>query len=101
MKFRQRGHEAEDPVDLFQRCALYHSFIFSDADNGPTVVSRLIRTQPAEWNKEVNEHMCATIDSLMEVAQHSQALLMSTWVLTNKVDRLLASPSATPAAPRA
>jgi hypothetical protein len=55
--------------------------------------------QPAEWNKEVNEHVCPTIDSLMEVAQHSQASLMSTWVLTNKVDRLLANPSATPTAP--
>jgi hypothetical protein len=43
--------------------------------------------------------VCPTIDSLMEVAQHSQASFMSTWVLTNKVDRLLASPSATPAAP--
>ena len=31
MKFRQRGHEAEDPVDFFQRRAQYHSFIFSDA----------------------------------------------------------------------
>jgi hypothetical protein len=100
MKFRQQGHEVEDPVDFFQRRAQYHSFIFSDTDDGPTAVSRLIRTQPAEWNKEVNERMCPTIDSLMEVAQHSQASLMSTWVLTNKVDRLLASPSANPAAPR-
>jgi hypothetical protein len=86
MKFRQRGHKVEDPVDFFQRRTQYHSFIFSDADD--------------EWNKEVNERMCPTIDLLMEVAQHSQASLMSTWVLTNKVDRLLASPSATPAAPR-
>jgi hypothetical protein len=78
MKFRQRGHEAEDPVDFFQRRTQYHSFIFSDADDGPTAVSRLIHTQPAEWNKEVNKCVCPTIDSLMEVAQHSQASLMST-----------------------
>jgi hypothetical protein len=65
------------------------------------VVSRLIRTQPAKWNKEVNERVCPSINSLMEVVQHSQASLMSTWVLTNKVDQLLASPSANPAAPRA
>jgi hypothetical protein len=99
MKFRQRGHEAEDPVDFFQRRTQYHSFIFSDTDDRPTAVSRLIHTQPAEWNKEVNERVCPTIDLLMEVAQHSQASLMSTWVLTNKVDWLLANPSATPAAP--
>jgi hypothetical protein len=64
IKFQQQGHEVEDPVDFFQRCAQYHSFIFSDADNGPTAVLRLIRTQPAEWNKEVNEQVCPTIDHL-------------------------------------
>jgi hypothetical protein len=89
MKFRQRGHESEDPVDFFQRRAQYHSFIFSDGDNGPTAVSRLIHTQPADWNKEINECLCPTIDSLMAVAQHSQAALMSIWLLSTKVDQLL------------
>jgi hypothetical protein len=77
MKFRQKGHDLEDLVDFFQRRAQYHSFIFSDDVDGPTAVSRLIRTQPADWNKEINEHICPTIDSLMAVAQHSQAALMS------------------------
>jgi hypothetical protein len=100
MKFRQKGHELEDPVDFFQRRAQYHSFIFSDDINGPTAVSRLIRTQPADWNKEINEHICLTIDSLMAVAQHSQAALMSIWLLTTKVGRLLAGSSTSSTAPR-
>jgi hypothetical protein len=100
MKFRQRGHESEDPVDFFQQRAQYHSFIFSDGDDGPTAVSRLIRTQPADWNKEINERLCPTIDSLMAVAQHSQTALMSIWLLSTKVDQLLSKSSAPSAAPR-
>jgi hypothetical protein len=99
MKFQQRGHESEDPVDFFQRHAQYHSFIFSDRDDGPTAVSRLIRTQPADWNKEINKCLCPTIDSSMAVAQHSQVALMSIWLLSTKVDQLLSKSSAPSAAP--
>jgi hypothetical protein len=99
MKFRQRGHNLEDLVDFFQRRTQYHSFIVSDDVNGPTAVSCLIRTQPADWNKEINEHICLIINSLMVVAQHSQAALMSIWLLTTKVDRPLVGSSTSSTAP--
>jgi hypothetical protein len=100
VKFRQRGHNLEDPVDFFQRHAQYHSFIFSDEVDGPTAISRLICTQLADWNKEINECICPTINSLMAVTQHSQAALMSILMLMTKVDRLLSGLSASSAAPR-
>ncbi|KAF7344711.1 TY3B-TY3B protein [Mycena venus] len=72
MKFRQKGCEEEAPLDFYQQRLLYHSFIFADQEDGPSVVARVLRTQPAEWTDVVNELKLPTVDSLLNYAQHGQ-----------------------------
>ncbi|KAJ7239992.1 hypothetical protein B0H12DRAFT_969518, partial [Mycena haematopus] len=100
MRFRQKGEETEEPLDFFQRRAQSHAFIFADVEDGPSTVARILRTQPVEWTKDVNERACPDIDSLLTYAQHNRASLLSTWLVANKVDTILAGSSASTASPR-
>ncbi|KAJ7920731.1 hypothetical protein B0H13DRAFT_2319013 [Mycena leptocephala] len=93
MRFRQKGQEVEDPLDFFQRRIESHSFIFSDIGDGPQAVARILRTQPAEWSKDVNETSCPDVDTLQNYAEHNHASLIASWMLSNQVDTLLANGS--------
>src|SRR6201996_3728022 len=93
MRFRQSGHEREDPLDFYQRRIKYHSFIFSDAADGPQAVTRVLRTQPAEWAKDVNEVICPSMGALQDLAEHSRDSLISTWVITRRIHSLTSATS--------
>ncbi|KAJ7232761.1 hypothetical protein B0H12DRAFT_1239517 [Mycena haematopus] len=98
--FRQKGHSDEEPLDFFQRRVRWHAFLFSDVADGPPAIARIIRTQPVEWFKDVNERVCPDIDTLMNYAEHNKASLLSAWVLAHRVEALMSGPSAsTHAAP--
>ncbi|KAJ7878922.1 hypothetical protein B0H13DRAFT_2346314 [Mycena leptocephala] len=89
MRFRQKGLESEDPLDFFQRRIESHSFIYNDAGDGPQAVARILRTQPAEWAKDVNETSCPDVDALQNYAEHNRASLIAAWLLANQVDALM------------
>ncbi|KAJ7605542.1 hypothetical protein DFH06DRAFT_1275604 [Mycena polygramma] len=78
MRFRQRGHETEEPTDFFARRKKYHSFLYSEED-GPMAVARIIRTQPPEWAKEISEVTCPTLRDLQLAAEHDRGILMTAW----------------------
>lgn len=100
MRFRQRGRNEEDPEDLFQRRIHYHSFIFSDVEDGPQAVGRILRTQLVAWYREVSERTCPSIEALMTYAKHNRASLLASYLLENKVNAVLGSAPHTGAAPR-
>ncbi|KAJ7190621.1 hypothetical protein GGX14DRAFT_579700 [Mycena pura] len=71
----------------------YHSFIFSDAADGPQAVVHVLRTQPAEWAKDVNEAYCPNMGTLQDLAEHSRDSLISTWVITRRIHSLTTTSS--------
>jgi hypothetical protein len=91
MRFRQKGAESEDPLDFFQRHIESHSFIYSDVGDGPQAVARILRTQPAEWAKDVNETSCPNVDALQNYGEHNRASLIASWLLANQVDSIMAN----------
>jgi hypothetical protein len=89
MRFRQKGLESEDPLDFFQRRIESHLFIYNDAGDGPQAVACILRTQPAEWAKDINETSCPDVDALQNYAEHNRASLIASWLLANQVDALM------------
>jgi hypothetical protein len=99
MRFRQKGRSDEEPEDFFQRRIQYHSFIFSDVEDWPQAVSRILRTQPVAWYREVSERTCPSIEALMTYAKHNRASLLASYLMENKVNALLGSTPSEGAAP--
>lgn len=61
MKFRQRGHTVETPLHFIQRRIRYHQFLYSDDNDRPNTVARILRTQPPEWGTIMNEYLCPNV----------------------------------------
>ncbi|KAJ7473553.1 hypothetical protein FB451DRAFT_1468458 [Mycena latifolia] len=99
MRFRQPGHGEEDPQDYFQWCLQHHSFLFSDAEDGVKVVSRVLRMQPPEWARDVNITKCPDIESLLAVAEQDADALVSSWKWRAQMDSILTSAPVQGAAP--
>lgn len=76
MKFRSRGLDEETPVDFMHRRIRYHSFLFSEDDDGPAAISRILRTMPVEWRTLLNEETCPSRILLIKAAsKHAEALI--------------------------
>ncbi|KAJ7142836.1 hypothetical protein C8R44DRAFT_866120 [Mycena epipterygia] len=86
MKFRQRGHEKEKPKEFFQRGINYHGFIFEDFLDGPKAVSRILHTQPTEWNSKINPSTCTKTTILLQEAKHQRKTLMGDWEFARLVN---------------
>jgi hypothetical protein len=54
MRFRQKGHENEWPLDFVQRWILYHMFLFLNELDGPSVIAQLLRNALDVWLGTVN-----------------------------------------------
>ncbi|KAG6905907.1 hypothetical protein DXG01_016987 [Tephrocybe rancida] len=48
MKFRQKNHDDELPLDFLQRRIQYHSFLYPEDLDGAIAVSRILRTKPTK-----------------------------------------------------
>ncbi|KAJ6611809.1 hypothetical protein B0H10DRAFT_2223726 [Mycena sp. CBHHK59/15] len=88
MRFRQRGHENENPADFFTRRKRYHSFLFEGEEDGLAIVARILRTQPPAWTKDVNENTCPTIRALLYMAEHDRDGLLSAWTMAKTIHAL-------------
>ncbi|PPQ72969.1 hypothetical protein CVT26_014514 [Gymnopilus dilepis] len=82
MKFRQKGHESESPLNFLQRSTQYHHFLFPNDLDGPMAVDRVLRTQPPEWKCALNETACPTLLVLQNTASHMQDHLISTYTIS-------------------
>ncbi|KAF9564717.1 hypothetical protein CPC08DRAFT_600071, partial [Agrocybe pediades] len=85
MKFRQKGHDNESPLEFVQRRIRHHQFLFSDDADGPPAVSRILRTQPTEWAHTLNVYSCPTLFQLQNVASQMQHSLESHFLLNEKL----------------
>ncbi|KAJ6528120.1 hypothetical protein B0H19DRAFT_969169 [Mycena capillaripes] len=70
MRFRQKGHEREEPLNFFQH-------------------PRIIHTQPPAWDKEINEIICPDIETLQNMAEHYSGSLPVSWMLTEQIAQVL------------
>ncbi|KAF8181949.1 hypothetical protein K438DRAFT_1541387, partial [Mycena galopus ATCC 62051] len=83
MRFRQRGHEGEMPLDFLQRRLVYHSFLYTEEEDGIRVVDRILATSPDVWDGLINSRSCPDVFSLMSTVRRFNASLMSTWNTAN------------------
>lgn len=77
MKFQQKDHYNEQPVEFLQRRIRYHSFLHPTETDGPTAIARVLRTQPPEWGVTLNPHTSPTFFELLNTARNNQAILES------------------------
>ena len=82
MKFRQKGHEKDAPLEFIQRRIQHHRFLHLNDADGATAVHRILRTQPTEWGTILNEYACPSLLELMSVAARMRSTLESHYVLT-------------------
>ncbi|KAF9539472.1 hypothetical protein CPC08DRAFT_597913, partial [Agrocybe pediades] len=85
MKFRQRGHEYETPLEFIQRRIRHHQFLFAEDTDGPSAIARILRTQPTEWTHTLNEYSCPTMFQLQNVASRMQQSLESHFLLNERL----------------
>ncbi|KAJ7258401.1 hypothetical protein B0H12DRAFT_970000, partial [Mycena haematopus] len=88
MRFRQRGHENEWPLDFLQRRLVYHAFLFTDEEDGINVVDRLLHTAPDVWAGTINSERYPDIFTLMAAARRYCATLMGNWTTSQKLGNL-------------
>ncbi|KJA15702.1 hypothetical protein HYPSUDRAFT_148713 [Hypholoma sublateritium FD-334 SS-4] len=100
MKFRQKDHHNEQPVEFLQRRIRYHSFLHPTETDGPTAIARVLRTQPPEWGVTLNPHTSPTFFELLNTARKYQAILESSWVTGEAVRKASSSASYTGSARR-
>jgi hypothetical protein len=79
MRFRQKGHENEWPLDFVQRRILYHMFLFPDELDGPSVIARLLRNTPDVWLGTVNSTIYHDVFSLKAAVVIYCPTLMANW----------------------
>jgi hypothetical protein len=79
MKFRQRGHEEEMPMDFLQRRSRYNAFLYPDQEDGTAVVDRLLRTAPTVWLGDINSERYPNLFSLFAATRRHCATLMASW----------------------
>ncbi|KAF8194492.1 hypothetical protein K438DRAFT_1969101 [Mycena galopus ATCC 62051] len=59
MRFRQKGHESEWPLDFIQRHVKHHMFLFPTSTDGPEVALRILcnapdpSVRPSNWNQAI------------------------------------------------
>lgn len=82
MRFRQKGHENEAPLEFIQRRIQHHRFLHPNDTDGPTAIHRILRNQPVEWGTILNEYACPSLLQLMSVAARMKSSLESHYVLT-------------------
>ncbi|KAF9544442.1 hypothetical protein CPC08DRAFT_649626, partial [Agrocybe pediades] len=85
MKFRQKGHEYETPLEFIQRRIRHHQFLFTEDTDGPSAIVRILRTQPTEWTHTLNEYSCPTMFQLQNVASRMQQSLESHFLLNERL----------------
>ncbi|EDR02888.1 uncharacterized protein LACBIDRAFT_308075 [Laccaria bicolor S238N-H82] len=79
MFFRQKGHTTEDPIDFIQRRVRHHMFLHPDDQDGPGAVDRILRNQPIEWEKDLNDVNCPSIFALQSAASRLATSLINDW----------------------
>ena len=79
MFFRQKGHANEDPIDFIQRRVRHHMFLHPDDLDGPGAVDRILRNQPIEWEKDLNDVNCPSIFALQSAASRLATSLINDW----------------------
>ncbi|KAG6903938.1 hypothetical protein DXG01_013791, partial [Tephrocybe rancida] len=85
MKFRQKNHDDELPLDFLQRRIRYHSFLYPEDSDGAIAVSRILRTKPTEWDSILNEVTCPSLFVLMSTANRMSESLVSSWTLAERL----------------
>ncbi|KAJ7503818.1 hypothetical protein B0H11DRAFT_1710674, partial [Mycena galericulata] len=88
MKFRQKGHDNEWPLDYLQRRIRSHMFLFPDQEDGPAVVDRLLRNAPDVWAGTINSERYPDIFSLAAAIRRYCKTLMGNWLQAKKLDNL-------------
>ncbi|KAF8143405.1 hypothetical protein K438DRAFT_1522857, partial [Mycena galopus ATCC 62051] len=79
MRFRQKGHESEWPLDFIQRRVRHHMFLFPTSTDGPEVVSHILRNAPDVWLGTINSTTHRDIFSLKAAVVAFGPTLMSNW----------------------
>ena len=79
MFFHQKGHANEDPIDFIQRRVRHHMFLHPDDLDGPGAVDRILRNQPIEWEKDLNDVNCPSIFALQSAASRLATSLINDW----------------------
>ncbi|KAJ6525352.1 hypothetical protein B0H19DRAFT_1084898 [Mycena capillaripes] len=88
--------EVEEMVEEEAEAALEEMAAESDYADGPSAVARIIRTQPPAWDKEINEIICADIETLQNTAEHYSSSLLASWMLTEQITQVLNAKSSVP-----
>lgn len=82
MRFRQKGHTTEEPLDFIQRRIQHHSFLHPEDTDGPLAIARILRTQPIEWIGTLNERTSTSIFEVQATAKHYLQTLLSLWTVS-------------------
>ncbi|RDB18869.1 hypothetical protein Hypma_014481 [Hypsizygus marmoreus] len=85
MKFRQQGHEREYPTEFLERRIRYHTFLFPDDEDGPTLIARVLRTAPTEWGNILNSEACPSIFVLLQTAKRMGESLIGSWQISESL----------------
>ncbi|KAJ7668765.1 hypothetical protein DFH06DRAFT_958070, partial [Mycena polygramma] len=88
MRFRQRGHENEWPLDFLQRRAWSFMFLRPDEEDGPRVVYELLRTAPSVWKGTINSEAYTSLFALFAATRRHCPTLMGNWDTALKVGSL-------------
>ncbi|KAF8164338.1 hypothetical protein BJ912DRAFT_1068412 [Pholiota molesta] len=87
MKFRQKNHSTEHPLDFIQRRIRSHSFLFPTDSDGPAAISRILRTQPTEWGTLLNELVTPNMMELQATAERMEQTLETSYLLHENLRR--------------
>ncbi|KAJ7106504.1 hypothetical protein C8R43DRAFT_842017, partial [Mycena crocata] len=79
MRFRQRGHEGEWPLDFVQRRVRSHMFLYPQMEDGPAVVHEILSTCPTFWKGDLNSEKYASLFALYAAIRRHCATLMGSW----------------------
>ncbi|KAJ7164491.1 hypothetical protein C8R46DRAFT_875594, partial [Mycena filopes] len=80
MRFRQRGHENEYPLDFVQRRIVYAVFLYPEEADGVIVVDRILQTAPPAWAGTINSERYPDIFSLAAAVRRYRPTLMGDWI---------------------
>ncbi|KAG6905595.1 hypothetical protein DXG01_001778 [Tephrocybe rancida] len=85
MKFGQKNHNDELPLNFLQRRIQYHSFLYPKDSDGAIAVSCILHTKPTEWDSILNEVTCPSLFILMSTANGMFESLVSSWMLVERL----------------